>query len=523
MFSLIVCVDKSNGIGMSNGDIPFKHSEDLKNFKNLTMNNIIVMGRKTYESLTKPLKNRINVVISKTLDKTLEEKYDNLVIYNNNKEFINDIFINNLNQENPKIKKEFVHSKKNKKEIFIIGGVGVYKYFLEHNFIKKIFLTKVKRDYNCDINLNFGDFYNDHFGFNSNNNKLLFNKIKSITYYKNSNNIKNKFFKSFSEKCEYNEYEIYNKEEFNFLETLKDILICGVFRNDRTNVGTYSKFGLNLTFSLENNIIPLGTTKKVPLRMVFEELMWFIRGQTDSKILEKKGVNVWKGNTSRRFLDKCGLVDFKEGETGSSYGHNFRRFGKPYIIPNKECKEIRELLEHTNFYNQLKGFDQLNNVIHLLKNNPYSRRIIINLWNPNSLETTPLPPCLYCYQFYVEPDKHNNPCYLSCLATQRSSDISLAGFWNISTISLLTYMLGSMTGLKPKKLIWSIGDAHIYKNQLEAVNEQLNRNPLYYPKLFLKETAPSIHNNKSIEEFEYGDMVLVDYNPYKSIKSVMNV
>lgn len=286
-------------------------------------------------------------------------------------------------------------------------------------------------------------------------------------------------------------------QEQQLLDTLSSILKQGETRVDRTGIGTKSIFGIDMRFDLSNNTFPLLTTRKLSLRMIFEELMWFLRGQTDTKILKEKKVPVWNANSSRDFLDKRNLGHYEEGDIGPAYGFQFRHFGATYV----DC--------HTDY--KLQGFDQLNYVIDLLKNDPTSRRIIMNIWNPCVLDQVALPPCLFCYQFYVSEGK-----YLSCKLTQRSSDISLAGGWNIATGSLLVYMLSALCGYEPKELIWSIGDCHIYLNQIEGVKEQLKRHPRSSPKLHILKTPDKI------EEFQYDCFRLDDYMPYPAIKLKLN-
>ena len=285
--------------------------------------------------------------------------------------------------------------------------------------------------------------------------------------------------------------------EYKFLSVLRRIMTQNNIRPDRTGTGVKSIFGVDLRFSLENNKFPLLTTRKIPLRMVFEELMWFLRGKTDVRILQDKNVHVWDANTTREFLDNRGLHHYKVGDIGPGYGFQFRYSGAKYI----NCD--------SNYEHQ--GFDQLQYVINLLKTDPTSRRILINLWNPSDLDKMALVPCGFCYQFHV------NDGMLSCKITQRSSDIALAGGWNIASASLLTYMLSHICNLKPKEVIWSVGDCHIYQNQFDGVVEQLKRTPRQCPTLHLINTSV-----KDITKFEYKDFVLHNYKPYPPIKLPLN-
>ncbi len=293
-----------------------------------------------------------------------------------------------------------------------------------------------------------------------------------------------------------------NIEEYKFLSLMKRI-INQQDRPDRTGIGTKSIFApQNLCFSLKNNRFPLLTTRSIPLRHITEELLWFLRGQTDVSILQQKGVHVWDANTTREFLDGRKLYNSQIGDAGPSYGFQMRHNGAEYI----DCKT-----DYTGL-----GFDQLSSVIHLLKNDPFSRRILINLWNPKDTDKMPLPPCGFCYQFYVTEGKDKN--WLCCKLIQRSSDISLAGGWNIASASLLTIMLAHICNLKPKELIWSIGDAHIYLNQMEGVVKQLARKPRQFPKLYIVKDPIDM----DITKFEADHFRLEGYQPYARIKLPMN-
>jgi dihydrofolate reductase/thymidylate synthase len=441
MFHSVVCVDNKYGISKA-GAIPWHYAEDLKFFKDLTINNVVIMGRKTYESIGHPLPNRINIIITKSADLAKSADY---------------ITFSDLWQC-----VEYCSTNFKNKNIFVIGGSEIYKWFINNRLISYEYVTSLNKDYNCD------NFYTDT------------NQPKKLIYT-----------------CDdYNRFlvEHFNTEEYNFLSLAKDLL-NGNSKSDRTGTGTLSTFGNRLTFDLSNNTFPLLTTRKMFLRGIFEELMLYIRGQTNSKILEAKGINVWRGNTSREFLDKCNL-QLPVGDMGASYGFLFRHFGAEY----KTCLDDYEG----------KGFDQLYYVIDKLKNNPTDRRIIISLWDPNNINKCPLPPCLYNYQFYTHDKK------LYCMMTQRSSDYAVAGGWNIATGALLTYLLASVCDLEPQQLIWNIGDTHIYNNLLNQIKEQITRRPYLFPKIF-------INKKNKIEDYEFSDIKLLCYNSHSTIQLNMNV
>jgi thymidylate synthase len=277
---------------------------------------------------------------------------------------------------------------------------------------------------------------------------------------------------------------------------MKEILETGYECVDRTNVGTYSKPGQCLKFDLRKHF-PVSTSKKMPLRWVFEELKLYISGKTDSKILSNQGITIWDGNTTREFLDKRGLTDYPEGDMGETYGFNFRHYGGQYI----NC--------HTEYGPEV-GFDQLGYVINELKNNQTSRRIIINLWNPATSHKAALPSCLFYYQFCVNQVNKE----LNCIIHMRSSDYFLANNWNTCTGAILTHMLCNLEGidLTPGDLTVMISDAHVYKSHLKYIYCNLTRDPYPYPKLIIKE------KKKNIEDFTYKDLELIGYKSHDAIK-----
>lgn len=464
MFTAIVAYDSNYGIGKNN-KIPWKLPEDIEHFKNTTINNIVIMGRKTYESIGKPLSNRINFIISSTLELKIDDTNLNLIkVFKTPLECVKECLINDR-YKNIKL--------------FIIGGTSIYNWFYEKKLIGDEFLTEIEGDYNCDTYFKYNHFYTNK------NTKIL----NTWNYkYHNSDNPSAMLL-----------YNIYiNNEENNILELMSKILKEGISSNDRTGTGTLSLFGERLTFDLSNNNFPLMTTRKLFFRGIFEELMFYLRGQTNNKFLIDKGVNIWTANTTREFLDKRGLNHLPVGDFGHSYGFSFRHFGANYINCNTDYKD--------------QGYDQIKNIINEIKLNPESRRLVISLWEPNNMSKAALPPCLIMYQFYIRNNK------ISCMMTQRSSDYFTAGGWNIATGSLLTILLSKICNLEPDKLIWNIGDVHIYQNLINQAKEQLLRNPYTFPKLYFKEKE-----YKNIEDFNYEDLELLGYKYHPNIKFDMNV
>ena len=458
--NLIVACDINNGIGKEN-KLPWKIKEDLKYFRKVTIHtdfptqqNIVIMGWNTWKSIGKSLTNRINIVISKNHE--LEEEP---LLYQ-----IKDIEnIYNL-----------IDNFTNIYKIFVIGGAQIYSYFLPH--IDRIYMTKIYYKYECDTFTDFPFL-------------KLIKESSKIKVTDNKNNI--------DVYISFNIYKNCKLEEYQYLNLVRNILINGYPKPDRTGIGTLSLFGTRLVFNLDNNTVPLLTTKKVYWRGVVEELLWFIRGSTNSKELEEKKINIWKGNSSKEFLKSRNLEHLQEGDIGAGNGFQWRHFGAEYIDCNTDYKG--------------KGVDQLKNCIDLIKNNPKSRRIILSSWNAKDLNNMCLPPCHCLVQFYVENYK------LSCQMYQRSADIGLGVPFNIASYSLLTHMIAHICDLGVGKFIHIMGDTHIYLNHTEALEEQIKKIPRKFPKLKI------VRKVKNIEDFKYEDFKLLNYNPYPSIKMKMAI
>ena len=312
-------------------------------------------------------------------------------------------------------------------------------------------------------------------------------------------------------------------EEYKYLHLLDTILDNGVVKSDRTGVGTKSIFGTQLKFDLSKSF-PVITTKKVFWKGVVEELLWFIRGETDSKKLEAKGVKIWVGNTSREFLDKKGL-DYPEGEIGPGYGFQWRHWGMEYKYPGfpndftvvcdsyayKHCGDYIETLTKNTEYT---GIDQLSKVVETLRKNPNDRRMIVSAWNVAEIDKMALPPCHLLYQFDVTDGR------LNCQWYQRSVDSFLGLPFNISSYALLTCLLAKITNLTPGTLTFAGGDTHIYTNHIEQCKEQISRTPYPFPQLNIKKDIKTLED---IEALELADLELVNYQSHATIKAEMAV
>lgn len=290
-----------------------------------------------------------------------------------------------------------------------------------------------------------------------------------------------------------------------YLSLLADIKDDGSTRGDRTGTGTKGLFGTHLRFSLENDRIPMITTKKMFAKGAVEELLFFVRGEIDTKKLEAKGVNIWKGNTSREFLDSHGLKHLPEGSMGKGYGFQWRKFG----AHDEDIDYVSGAYEATP-----QGVDQLQQVFDAIKKDPYSRRHIVTAWNPQHLERMALPPCHMMFQFYVDEGT------LSLQWYQRSVDSFLGLPFNILSYAILTRLMAEATGLKAKEVIFAGGDTHIYLNHLDQVNEQIIRIPYDFPTMKINKKLASLQD---IESLEFSDFEFNNYQCHPAIKASMAI
>ncbi|PLT34951.1 thymidylate synthase [Bacillus sp. V5-8f] len=261
-----------------------------------------------------------------------------------------------------------------------------------------------------------------------------------------------------------------------YLELCKHVLENGTKKEDRTGTGTISTFGYQMRFDLEKGF-PLLTTKKLALKAIIHELLWFLKGDTNVAYLQDNGVRIWN-----EWADA-------NGELGPVYGRQWRSWG---------AADGRQI-------------DQISQVIEQIKTNPYSRRLIVSAWNVGELEEMALPPCHAFFQFYVSDGK------LSCQLYQRSADVFLGVPFNIASYALLTMMIAQVTGLKPGEFVHTFGDVHIYANHVEQVELQLTREPKKLPQMKIN---PEV---KNIFDFTFEDFSLENYDAHPHIKGVVSV
>ena len=285
-----------------------------------------------------------------------------------------------------------------------------------------------------------------------------------------------------------------------YLDLCRKILNEGIKKEDRTGTGTISYFGYQMRFDLSEGF-PLLTTKRVHLKSIIHELLWFIKGDTNIKYLVDNDVRIWNDWPYALYQKS----DEYEGETIEEFAQKIKdsdefaeKWGKLGPVYGKQWRD---------FF----GVDQLEWLINEIKTNPDSRRLIISAWNPAQISQMALPPCHCFMQFYVVDGK------LSCQLYQRSADVFLGVPFNIASYSLFTMMIAQVCGLQPGTFVHAIGDAHIYNNLLEQVNKQLTREPRELPTMKIN---PEI---KSIYDFKYEDFELENYNPHKGIKGKVAV
>jgi thymidylate synthase len=445
-------------IGLENR-IPWHVPEDFQYFNKVTSKDpqsICIMGRKTYESLEKPfLSNRILYVVSQGW-RVPEELQRRVYSFPSPHEALENAMISDS------------------KNIFVCGGQRIYENLMD--VCQEVLVTEIYKGPGRGDTYFPDSLLND---FELSDNTLPDYSMTGDTMY---------------------QMFTYRRKnpEYQYLGITRDILRRGVLKEDRTGVGTRSIFGPQLEFNLQTQGFPLLTTKKVFWKGVVEELFWFIGGKTDAKLLSQRGVKIWDGNSSREFLDKRGLSEYREGDVGPVYGFQWRHWGAEY----QGC-DVRY---------EGRGIDQLERVVQQIRENPESRRLIVSAWNVAELDRVALPSCHILFQYNVEGE------YLDLKMYQRSADWFLGVPFNIASYALLLSMTARLTGKKPRRLILTFGDAHLYNNHEQQAWEQLSRNPLELPSLEIVD-----RNQGSWEDFRLEDIVLRGYRSHDSIKAHMAV
>ena len=277
-----------------------------------------------------------------------------------------------------------------------------------------------------------------------------------------------------------------------YLDLLQHILDNGRPRQDRTGTGTIGVFGYQMRFDLAEGF-PLLTTKKLHLRSIIHELLWFLAGETRVEPLQEAGVRIWNEWAT---AEECGRFGREAGDLGPVYGHQWRNFGASVQGDGSYARD---------------GVDQIQRLLDGLQNNPWSRRHLVTGWNPKEANQVTLPPCHTLFQFYVQDDR------LSCQLYQRSADVFLGVPFNIASYSLLLMMIAQVSGLEPGEFVHSFGDAHLYTNHLDQARLQLSRDLKARPRMVLN---PAV---KDLFAFTYEDFKLEGYEPHPHIKAQVSV
>ena len=493
VFDCIVAASEENGIG-SAGVLPWRFPTDMAYFRRITTTttvsgarNAVIMGRKTWESIpdhVRPLPGRINVVLSRS--PTLREggavPKDVVCAHSLEAalEYLRQRQVKGDATDATNATGEAVAS------IFVIGGAAVYREALQSSCCRAVYMTRIHHHYDCDT-------------FFPSLSALGFNRARAIeAHVENDVCLEMMCIERGNPVTTDGRLLRQRHEEYQYLDLIRDILRSGESRVDRTGTGTLSCFGVRMRFSLDNNVMPLLTTKRVFWRGVAEELLWFISGSTNANVLRAKGIPIWDGNGSREYLDSIGLTEREEMDLGPVYGFQWRHFGAQYTDM------------HADYRGQ--GVDQLSRLIETIKTCPTDRRLVLSAWNPAALSQMALPPCHMFCQFYVSEGQR-----LSCQMYQRSADMGLGVPFNIASYALLTRLIAHVCDLEAHELIHVIGDAHIYTNHVDAVREQIERQPRPFPTLAINA------QKKDIDTFVFDDLVLSDYRPHRKIKMSMAV
>jgi dihydrofolate reductase / thymidylate synthase len=514
MFDLIVAINNDGLIGvkeygefsipwpMLSGDMNFFRTKTTIT-TNQTQVNAIIVGYNTWKTLPNIYKKntkRLNIIVSRP--DTGTENIHGGGIYTNT--FENALTIANQNA--------------NVDDIYVIGGAAIYDTALAHPLLRTIYLTHVLDTYPKEnvveqkiyfpLNPTMIDKLVDDGFLISINAQKIHDTGKNIFYTIKTFNTTNLFsqmyfsMKKLQRICAYEPGSALTKNlttgEYQYLNLIKTIMDNGIYKKTRNDI-TKSIFGYQLIYNLSEGY-PLPTVKKSYPKTIFEELMWMVRGQTNVKILQQKNIHIWDKNSSKEYLSKNNLP-YDEGDIGPGYGFQMRHYGASYTNCSAD-------------YNG-QGKDQLKECIHLLNNDPHSRRIIINLWNPTDINRMCLPVCHVIYNFgvdlYDKPNQFGTKGKLNCHLFQRSWDVLLG--WNTTTAALLTYILANHCDLDPGILVHSITDAHLYKTHIDmgAVDKLLGRTPRKTPTLKILRK----HNN--IEDYVFEDLVIENYYPAPSI------
>jgi len=460
-FHVLFCVDKVYGYA-KDGRMPWRSTADLTLFKEKTCapeRPMLLMGRKTYESMP---------------ESVFEGKRHACVLTRKARKPVGNVTFCTS------VERAVFHCKDH--TTFLIGGAGLIRECILSNLVDKIDLTVLKGDFNCDQHLG------DH--FKSINSPI--DELHSSFIVKPTREIEDGMVHHFEQKTR-------GGNEQQYLDLMKKCLSTSILKADRTGQGRHSLFGEHLTFDLRTGF-PLLTSKKMFWKGIVEELLWFLRGDTDVKKLQSVGVHIWDGNSTREYMDSIGITNRDEGDIGPCYGWQWRHFGAEY----KDAQTDYEGM----------GVDQIHYIYNCLSRDTSSSRAIMSAWNASDLAQMNLPPCHVLYQFSV----HGGA--LCCHMYQRSADIFLGLPFNMASSALLCHIMARMLKLPVGTLSISIGDAHIYNNHIEQCFEQLERK--VHPSCTLEITRASL-SFEDLPHLKLSDFKLNNYKHEAAIKAEMAI
>lgn len=534
-----------------NGDIEYrlpwpKLSSDMKHFKNVTSGGIVIYGSATFSSLGKrPLENRINIVVSSSLYDIYGEGGKGS-FESNTEGFIDENLFFSPSLDKALELCALIRSREGEKEAYVIGGSNLLLEAMKNPYCEYIYLTCISGLYNNEgivANIYIDSIPEDYVYLgkeeNGNGNGNGDEKEKDERKYEESKSVNIIVERDYV--LQFKKFmRIRNSQENQYLNLCKKLLLEGEKTLDRTGTGTLSLWGETMKFNLEEEF-PIYTTKKISFKNVVKELLFFISGKTDTKILENEGVNIWKGNTSRDYLDKRGFHSYNEGEAGPIYGFQWRHYGAEYT-PNVQYSP-----------GDGNGKDQLAGIIDNIKNLTrgesieHGRRLVINSWNPLDIDKMCLPPCHYSMIFSVsgsmttsetevdteskieteteteietKTESDSNPIdkslKLNCMVIMRSNDVFLGNPYNVTSYALLTCMIAKLANIKPGKLVLSVANFHLYNNHIEQIKLQIQRPPRKWPSLVIR------GEQETIDDFCYDDFYLIGYEPHKFIRGEMS-
>ena len=458
----VVAYDTHRGIGRGGG-IPWDEPEDRRRFSVLTRGAVVVYGRATWESLParyRPLPGRANVVLSRTCSApdaapAAPPRDDTPTAWVATVE------------EALAAAGRFAADRGAATRVFVVGGASVYKEFLRRGLVATVHATAVDTDAGCDRFFpELGPWFRCEASLRSETARgLLYNTYAAAG----------------------------NAGEQQYLALVRRVIETGVRRADRTGVGTRSVFGAQLRFDLANWTVPLLTTKKVFWRGIVEELLWFLRGDTDTRNLAARGVRFWDANATREFLDARGLHGCPTGHIGPAYGWQWRRFGAPYAPRGNDDDDDATPTATAAREEDAGGThaDQVKRVIELLRRDPCTRRAVISAWNPNQVDQMALPPCHVLYQFWTAPPaRAGRKRRLHCAVYQRSGDLGLGVPFNVASAALLAHLVARATDTRAVELVHFVADAHVYETHVGPLRRQVRRVPRPFPRVALATDAP---------------------------------